>query len=237
MDGIELAARFSYITNSLRFCGPKEASQLFLEYLARKNGPDKVSNALKKFEGLFPYLDSIARKNNLHFLDHSVVEAYWIGNKMLDSFTNEDMKEIIRKLMKRGLPSSYGERLIENMPHGLLPHHNFNVFYVGVGMTTGNVATTTQNMDNCRISYGEVIEAMASNLIVKTDVVIRNPKIAIRKGEVKTIVYLPEMLPSVSKGDIVAIHWGFACYILSKEQKEYLENYTIKIIEKVNSVN
>ena len=32
MNGIELAARFSYITNSLHFCGPSEANKEFLEY-------------------------------------------------------------------------------------------------------------------------------------------------------------------------------------------------------------
>ena len=32
MDGINLAARFSFITNSLRYCGPKEAADQFKQY-------------------------------------------------------------------------------------------------------------------------------------------------------------------------------------------------------------
>src|SRR3989338_6132626 len=134
MKGIELAARFSYITNSLRFCGPKEASKQFLQYLSKKNNKD--------------------------IFDYEVIEAYWIGNKLLDNFTDDDNKKIIKKLMQRGLPKSIGLDLIKNLPSGLVPHHNFNVMYVGVGRLTGSVETNLQNMDNYRISYGKVLEVL-----------------------------------------------------------------------------
>src|SRR3989338_10707502 len=160
MKGIELAARFSYITNSLRFCGPEEASKQFLQYLDKRNNEKKVKDSLLKFEGLYPYLSTIAEKNNKDIFDYEVVEAYWIGNKLLDNITDEDNKKIIRKLMQRGLPKSIGLDLIKNLPSGLVPHHNFNVMYVGVGRLTGSVETNLQNMDNYRISYGKVLEVL-----------------------------------------------------------------------------
>src|SRR3989344_722967 len=145
MDGTELASRFSYITNSLRFCGPKEACGQFLKYANKKDSRnlDEIRASIKKFEGLYPYLSSIAEKNSRDFLDYEVVEAYWIGNRLLEKLNDEDIKQIIEKLMHRGLPKSIGGSLIKNLPHGFVPHHNFNVFYVGVGRTSGTVETKT----------------------------------------------------------------------------------------------
>ena len=235
MKGIELAARFSYITNSLRFCGPKKASKQFLQYLSKKNNEQKVKDSLLKFEGLYPYLSAIAEKNNKDIFDYEVIEAYWIGNKLLDNFTNEDNKTIIKKLMQRGLPKSIGENLINNLPSGLLPHHNFNVMYVGVGRVTGSVETNLQNMDNCRISWGKVLEVLQDKLLVQSNLLIKNKnKFELKQNETKTAVYLKQMLPDAMKNDIVALHWGFAPLILTKEQGGNLDKYTNTILAILN---
>ena len=237
MDGTELASRFSYITNSLRFCGPKEACRQFLKYANKKDGKslDDVRESIKKFEGLYPYLSSIAEKNSKDFLDYEVVEAYWIGNRLLEKLNDEDIKQIIGKLMYRGLPKSIGESLIKNLPHGFAPHHNFNVFYVGVGRTSGTVETNLQNMDNCRISWGKVAEVHDSNLIVKTQSLKNeNGKFFLSEDETKTAVYFREMLPKIKKNDMVALHWGFACCVLDEGQLGNLKKYSKKIIDIMN---
>ena len=234
MDGIELAARFSFITNHLRFCGPESAENQFLHYLKKKDNSEEVEFALKRFEGLYPYLSAIAKKANGSFADYQVVEGYWIGNSLLDNFKDADIKDIIKKLMNRGLPKSLGNRLIEKLPAGLVPHHNFNVFYVGVGNITGSVEATIQNMDNCRISQGTIQDVIGDHLVVKTDSIVKEKGIYGFKDDVKNVVYHPEFLP-VKKGDIVALHWGYAAMKLTKEQSVNLEKYTIKILDVINS--
>jgi len=235
MKGIELALRFSYITNRLRFCGPKEAASEFLSYLNNQDNADTVEDCLKRFEGLYPYLSVIAKKAQKDFLDTEVVEAYWIGNDLLEKSTESDIVEIITQLTKRGLPKSLGEKLIKNLPRGLVPHHNFNVFYVGVGNTTGAVPTTLQNMDNCRTSWGTVIEVLHEKLIVNTPTLTKSEDNKfILEDEIKTIIYLPEMIPKIEKGEIVAIHWGFAPMILSSKQLVQIEKYTHLIIDIMN---
>src|SRR3989344_3302055 len=112
MNGTELALRFSYITNHLQYCGPHEASKQFLEYLQHKNNEELVHQSIRKFEGLYPYLLTIAEKHKRDLFDYEVVEAYWIGNHLLDAFTEDVLKGIIKKLMQRGLPSSIGKELI-----------------------------------------------------------------------------------------------------------------------------
>ncbi len=237
MKGIELALRFSYITNSLRFCGPKEASEQFLNYLKNKNNEEQVKKSLLRFEGLHPYLSSIAEKNNKDIFDEKVAEAYWIGNDLLDNLDDNNIKEIIKKLVQHGLPESFGEKLIQNLPSGFVPHHNFNVFYVGVGMLTSSVETNLQNMDNCRISWGKVIETSPEQekLIVQTDSLKKeNNKIIIKKDETKTVVFLKEMLNDAKKGDIVALHWGFAPLVLNEYQSGNLKRYSQKILDVMN---
>ena len=235
MNGIELAVRFSYITNHLHYCGPYDAHDHFLAYLKSKTHEELVQDKIKKFEGLFPYLSTIAEKHGRPLFDYEVIEAYWLGNHLLDAFTDEDLAGIIKKLMQRGLPSSIGNELITSMPKGLMPHHNYHVLYVGPGRTTGTVPTTIQTMDNCRVSYGEVINVEGERLLVSTDTLYEeNSQFFLRK-DTKTAVFLKDMLPTIKKGDVVALHWGFAPLILTPEQLRNLQSYTKKIIDILNS--
>ncbi|MFH1053776.1 MAG: DUF6390 family protein [Candidatus Woesearchaeota archaeon] len=218
MKGIELCLRFSYITNRLRYCGPEEANKAFLEYLDNKDNEDQVKEMLGRFEGLLPYLSTIAEKHNKQPFDFDVVEAYWIGNSLLENFNKEEMKQLIDKLMERGLPKSIGEKVKENIPNKSFPHHSFNVYIVGVGNLTGSVEATKENMEKCRISSAEVMKIENNNnkLFVKTET-----------GE-KEIDFMPLMLPEIKVGDIVAIHWDFAPLILTNNQVKNLKKYSIK---------
>jgi hydrogenase maturation factor len=238
MDGLELAIRFSYVTNTLHYCGPKDAENIFIRYLEKKDNADAVRKALIRFEGLFPYFSTIAKRNKKELLDKDVVEAYWIGNTLLDSMTRKDNQVIIEKLMKRGLPKSIGGRLIKELPEGFVPHHCFNVFYVGVGHTTGSVETTLANMNNCRPAWGTVVEVMPNAAIVDSQsIIMKKGKYVIGPDEAKTAVYLEKMLPKVKKGDVVGLHWGMACTVLNKTQAANLKKHTEKTLTVLNHDN
>ncbi|MFH1173711.1 MAG: DUF6390 family protein [archaeon] len=230
MDGLELAVRFSYITNQLQFCGPSCATEQFLAFVRLKKHPEQVEASLKKFEALYPYLQVIAEKTGKHFTDYDVVEAYWIGNALLEKFTDEDMKDIIRRLVKRGMLASHANYLIEHLPTGLLPHHLANVLYVGVGKVTGSVETTLQNMDNCRPAWGRVLEVLKDKIIVAVQPLKKEKAYFLGEEETRTALYHPDLLaPRV--GDVVALHWGFACMILDKKQQQSLQAYTQRLLK------
>lgn len=237
MNGIELAIRFSDITNKLSFCGPGSAQEAFVRFLKDGSNAEEVREIISKFEGLYPYLKAIGDKHGKDFLDDDVVEAYWIGNKLLDVFTDKDIIKIVEHLVQRGLPESIGKQIIDELPVGFVPHHNFNVFYVGVGRTTGSVEMTTQNMDNCRTSWGRVVEIKGTMLTVMTQTLERKEdKYVLSNEQPKSIVYLPERFPSLKKDDVVGIHWGSACVVLTEEQLEQLQKYTEKTIEIMNTL-
>src|SRR3989338_7517417 len=171
MDGIELASRFSYITNTLRYCGPEEAAKAFLAYIEHKKEPEAVRTAIAKFEGLPPYLRILGKR---------------AGNELLEQCTDDDCREAITELMKRGLPEYLGKKLIAELPPGFTLHHNFNVFYVGVGNTSGKVKTTLQNRDNCRISWGKVVETSLNTLYVETQPLLWRDGFFLGDTETKT---------------------------------------------------
>jgi len=233
MKGVELAARFSFIVNHLRFCGPEGASKTFCEYFRGGSGNlHDLQSLLSRFEGAYLYLESIGEKSNLYPFDKSVVEAYWIGNELLDYFTDDDVRLIIKRLTQRGLPESIGRNRIDNLPSGLFPHHNFNVFYVGVGNLTGSVEATLNNMENCRINSGTVLEVLSSDsmLVKTTSLMVRDGRVYDDKEDIRTATYLPEILPGINTGDCVALHWGFAPMVLDDTQKENLRKYTDKLL-------
>lgn len=235
MNGVELAARFSYIVNNLRYCGPPEAKDLFLRYFKDKDNEDEVVSALKKFEGTSPYFSSIAEKHEKDLLDFDVVEAYWVGNNLLDDFTKDDMKNVIVKLVSRGLPESLGNKLIENLPDDMFPHHNFNVFYVGVGQLTGAVPTTLQNMNNCRTAWGRVVKVYDNTLYVRSSQIeFKNNRYVVGTDKDLTVSYMKDLLPNVKSDDLVALHWGFAPLVLSEKQLDNLVKYTQKILDVLN---
>lgn len=237
-DGVELAARFSYITNSLRYCGP-EIHKEFLSYIEHPETRDelrsKIRDAIKRFESLAVYLEAIAKKHDKDFLDYDVVEAYWIGNSLLDAFTDDDIRQIIHDLTKRGLPPSLAQEFIEKLPHGFKPNHNFHVLYVGVGNVAGTVKTTIQTMDNCRISEGKVLEIIDDKIVMETTSLnFRDGSFVLEKDH--KIAVVPSIIKDIRIGDHVALHWGFVCTILTAEQHRQLHIYMDHNLQIKNSI-
>ncbi len=234
--GLELACRFSSITNRLRYCGPKDSyTDFYLMLKGKKYDKKKIETHFSKYEGLYVYLEHIAKKHNKNPFDYDVVESYWIGNKLLDSFSKKDIKEIIMALTKRGLPEKHARFLINKLPEGVNPHHSFNVLFVGVGKTTGSVPTNIQTMNKCVISVGKVLKIMKEQLLVSASpLVFRQNQLTYAKPEIQYIEYVDWFLPNLKTNDSIAIHWDFACKILTKKEETHIKKYTTKNIETLN---
>ena len=77
-------ARFAYPPNVLGYCGPGESAALLEHADAGVAGGD-LSNLARQFAGAWPYLELIAAScGRADPLDADVVEAYWLGNELLD---------------------------------------------------------------------------------------------------------------------------------------------------------
>ncbi|MBW2970451.1 hypothetical protein KY309_02250 [Candidatus Woesearchaeota archaeon] len=236
MNGLLLCCRFSDVTNRLNYCGPLRAFEVFERFIKTGEGEREVRDLLSRFESVFPYLQLIARKHNLSPFDERVVEAYWLGNELLDAFTVDDFREFLVELGTRGLPSDIVKKLQDKVPVGALPCHAFHVLFVGVGRVTGKVPTNQDNMTKCLISSGEVVEVLGP-----AEVSVRRLSLTpcdggwcLAPADV-AVVYNPEFLKPVV-GDVVAVHWNHAVHVIDKMQAENVKVYTQKAIDAVNSV-
>jgi hypothetical protein len=235
MNGVQLGARFSIATNRLQYCGPAEAAPLLYQAITSETGHAEAARALAGFEALMPYLEFIADKTGRPPFDAEVVEAYWIGNALLDAFEREDFLRLLRALTLRGLPRSAAQRLADHLPSRPLPHHLFHVAFVGVGMVTGHVPTTLANMESCRPAWAEVLEAKEGRLR------LRGPVLAFQGNELgwgpdqeRSLPYDPKVLPGIQPGDSVTVHWGWPALKLSSTQRETLEKYSQRSLEQAN---
>lgn len=227
MDGTALAARFSLPTSRLRYCGPGEAPSLLYRTIVDGAGLREAGRALLRFEALGPYLTAIARKHGRSPLDRDVVEAYWLGNGLLDGFTREDFHGILEGFVERGLPRAIANRLSSRLPDHPIPHHAFHVAFVGVGVVTGHVRTTLENIERCRPSWGRVLEVGDGVLsLARPGLVMEGNRPRLGPASDAVARYDPAILRGVTPGDHVAVHWGWAVKVLESRELANLEKYT-----------
>ncbi len=237
--GVKLCSRYSRVPNSLGFCGPGKIQAEFSNCIVRSDC-DSAERSLMRFEGLFPYLELIANKHGRSPFDYDVVEAYWLGNRLLEGFSRNEFAAHLDALVRHGLPKSLAEALKLKLPENPLPMHLFNVIFVGVGNISGSVKPILRNMDKCRVSWGEVISIYD---IKKGALKVKYQPLTYKKGIYslgkpveKNVSYSKELLPGISEGDTVSMHWDEACEKLTAKRTENLNAFTQKVLNLVSTV-
>ncbi len=235
MDGVALCARFSLATNRLEYCGPSDAEPALYGAITRGADLAAARGSLERFEALFPYLAAIGGRHGLDPFDERVVEAYWIGNDLLDAFAPEDFRTLLDALVRRGLPRSTADRLVAHLPARPVFHHAFHVAFVGVGEVTGHVATTLANMEACRPAAARVVGVDASYLeLERRPLALAGGRLALAAPVRERRRFDPAILPRVGTGDTVAVHWGHPAVVLTPAQAGSLVRYTARSLDAAN---
>lgn len=240
MNGVALCARFAFGPNRLHMCGP-DMSKEVLAYIKEGEADGGLTHILKQFQTLFPYLQEIARANNIRDpFDERVVLAYWIGNELLDNIPVKNLhRHLIDNLQikKRVGLKSFGQ-IEEGLRSGALMHHSYHVF--NIWKRTGNldIAHTLASMDQCRISAGRVLEVDGPIIrVMRKPLVIRNDKLCFgEEVETKIMRRLEDssIIDGAVSGDFISIHWGIPCTFLKQQEVINLEKYTTQSMEIAN---
>jgi hypothetical protein len=235
MDGVQLGARFSIATNRLQYCGPADAEPILFRAITSEAGHAEAARALSAFEALMPYLEAIAEKHDRDPFDLEVVEAYWVGNELLDAFDRADFERLLVALTHRGLPASIARRLAERLPPAPLPHHLFHVAFVGVGAVTGHVPTTLANMEACRPAWSEVTGVSDGRLSLRGPALVaRETSIELGPDVDQDLPYDPRVIVEPRPGDSVAVHWRWPALQLAPQQRRALETYSQRSLDQAN---
>lgn len=215
MTGLLRCARYSFSPNKLKYCGPDKNKEL-QGYLKTKSSDLGLKNMLADFTALHPYLKLIAKENGIaDEFDERVVEAYWLGNELLETVT---LKSFFNHGLKR-LPKKDLKWFEVKLPRGAKPNHQFHVF--NFWKRTGHLARlhTVETMDNCRISTGKMLPG---NKIKTNKLIYKNGQLGFEPA-IKEVQNLEKAYKS---GDLVTIHWGWVCEKINKSQAKDLEKYT-----------
>lgn len=240
MDGILLCSRYAFGPNRLHYCGP-DASREISAYIENQASDSGLKNLLKEFRTMYPYLQLIARANGIPDpFDLKVVEAYWIGNDLLQ---NVEAKNFYQHLLEEQEiktkigPKSF-EALSEKIKHGALPHHSFHVFNIWRRTGHDDSEHTLTSLDQCRISWGLVKKVDGPLILLETEpVVYQNGKLALGVPILKKIIRRLEVdidIEQIKPGDTVTLHWNVPCQVITPAQAQILKKYTLWSLDFAN---
>ena len=226
-------ARYAFGPNRLGYCGPDEAGELFQQATI---GGDlaRLRELASQFEGAYPYLRLIARGNGIADpLDAAVVEAYWLGSELAGNVHPRDLGASLEERFRPRLRGD-GWRWLGAKPEaGAVPNHAFHVLDVfpRVGlMRTGDIDNALAVMDSCRVRWGRVLERDGDTLVVSAvplemvggRLALAAPRIERIRGWVDGAGFVEDAAP----GDVVAIHWDWACERLDATRLATLQHST-----------
>jgi hypothetical protein len=235
-DGLLLFTRYAFMPNRLGYCGGADARAAF-ESCAEAQPLPEVRAWARTFEGAYPYLALIARANGLPDpLDYRVVEAYWLGNELLDGVGLAPMADSLRERFAPRVSARTLDLLIGKAPAGAQPFHAFHVF--DVCRRTGALSETIETLDRCRIGWGEVAAADDGHLLARVQpLVLKDGKLALAEARVERITRQVDGRGFVGRarpGDWISIHWGWACDVLTARQLVNLRRHTMRHITLAN---
>ena len=157
--GALLFARYAYPPNALGLCGA-DTPRTLLEYGAARASDGGLAELARTFDGAWPYLELIAGANGIADpLDPRVVEAYWVGNALLDRVRPGRARAPRRRALPR--PARARRRARRRRRRGRrVPHHCFHVFavYPWLGLLrTGRRRRAARILDQCRTTPARVL--------------------------------------------------------------------------------
>lgn len=235
-----LFARYAYAPNALGYCGADEPRTL-LEYGDAKASDRGLAELARTFEGAWPYLQLIASANRIDDpLDPRVVDAYWVGNGLLDGIGSDQLARHVEDRF-RGRVGRGWQDVLDAVAAGAVPHHSFHVFavYPWLGlMRTGVVDEPLRVLDQCRTTPalvqsvdGDTADVLAPLLVWSGRELTLGPW-APRTVHWRAdgLAFADPLLP----GDWVALHWDFVCERLTSRRAKRLLLATRRGIDAVN---
>lgn len=213
-----LFARYAFGPNRLGYCGSDAVDELFAGATVAHDDR-AVRELAKTFEGAWPYLELIARANDMPDpLDRRVVEAYWLGNSLLDVVSPKLMADSLTDRFRPHLKPNAWHWLGDKAGTGGVPVHAFHVLDVfpRVGLLrSGSTDDALRVMDSCRIRWGRVLERDGESLVVNAvPLAMIDGKLALGAARAERVEAWRDgaaFVEGVGVGDIVAIHWSWAC--------------------------
>jgi len=241
VPGPTLFVRYAFPPNYHGACGPPDSQALF-QYGASHVVDNGVRELARQFAGAWPYLELIASATGVGDpLDRRVVEAYWVGNTLLDRVGVRPLGNSMEDRFRSKTGLQFG-RLTEAVLAGGMPHHSYHVFcvypWVGLLGDDRRYEQALMVLDRCRIRWGQVRQVRADQLIVESQpLLFEDGRLLLGSPVQETVERTLGGVGLVSEfhvGDWVSMHWEWVCDRLGTRQLAALRHYTRLHLDVVN---
>jgi len=155
MKALQLCSCFALQPNSLGYCG-RDSAPAKLSQCIIKGECDGVIEELEQFIVLNPYLQTISEITGHDPFSYEVIEAYWLGNDLLNQIKTQHYDLLVKNLADNGVPDFLIEEIQNKKPKQFIPIHLFNILHVGVGKASGSVPFNLDSINNCMVRWGKV---------------------------------------------------------------------------------
>ncbi|CAN5148271.1 DUF6390 family protein [soil metagenome] len=227
-SGLLLFIRYGFMPNHLGYCGGNDNEALF-EHAVTGQATGGLAPLLAKFTGAMPYLRTIASANGIADpFDRRVVEAYWLGNELLDHVEAVALYRALEERFGPHLSPKLRQEVLRKPPQGARPYHLFHVLDVYRRLENNEVGMVA--MESCRISWGCVRAVDDATLTVD-----RQP-LTLRQGKLELGPPMAERVlrslsgqgftDDVTVGDWVSVHWGWGCEVLDDRRLANLRRWS-----------
>jgi Family of unknown function (DUF6390) len=221
--------RYGFMPNRLQYCGPTADNVALFQYAVEGVTDGGLTPLLRKFSGALPYLRLIAQANAIADpFDPRVVEAYWLGNELLDRVEVGQLYDALLERFGKQLQGRTRELVLGKAPAGAHPHHSFHV--LDVHSRTGELDHTLATLDNCRVSWGDVVMLDGATMLVRRQPIgLRQGKLVLDSARLERVTRQLEgagFADDARAGDSVSIHWGWVCEVITAQERANLERYT-----------
>lgn len=241
VPGPLLFVRYAFPPNSKGYCGPAD-NGTFFEYGVTGTVDAGLQNQARSFAGAWPYLELIAAATGIPDpLDRRVVEAYWVGNALLDRIGPQAMGGSMEDRFRHRTGLRF-PHLAESVVVGGVPHHSYHVFciypWVGLLGMDRRAEQALTVLDRCRIRWGRVVSVDGDQAVVESQPLswdgrrlgIGPPAAEVAVRGVDGAGFLPNLAP----GEWVSMHWEWICDRLDGRQVAALRRYTAHHLAIVN---
>jgi len=232
---LQLAARFALPPNSLGFCGKDTAPERFKQCFIHGEYTG-VEEEIEKFIVLHPYIKTLGEITGRSKFSYKVIEAYWLGNDLLKQIRPKHYLTLLRNFSEQDVPGWLIEELRNNPPARFIPHHLFQVLFVGVGRASHAVPFNLESINNCMIRWGKVVEKNEQALKLELHSLKRGINKYVLTKLTASFSYNSEFLPGLKTGDVVAVHWQQPVKILTNKEVKNLAYWTTEILEALEAV-
>lgn len=216
-------ARYAYPPNELGYCGPSGAAAML-----RPDAAVDIERRARQFEGAWSYLEFIAESVGIADpLDAQVVEAYWVGNELLEQVEPDALVRRLRDRF-RGQSGATWQDAWERAS----AHHSFHVYEVYPWarlLAAGSNPTALSVLDRCRIRTGIVVGVDGETATVESRPLawdgpgIDGPVLSTGPVQEEVVRWSTDGMSLIGRlepGDRVALHWDWVCDVVTDQQAE-----------------